>query len=121
MKILYLAPNRLYLNQTQQLLPILFLDIADVVFLGPGYVSEEILNKGEIVYSKQGESKATTYNYIRTPKDSEIDFNKPLKELYNEIRACDANDYPAFFYHGGEKICIKLWRYNKEDNSNYTI
>jgi hypothetical protein len=39
-----------------------------------------------------------------------MDWNKPLRELYNEIRACDAAGYPAYFFVEGEKVCIKLWR-----------
>jgi methionyl-tRNA formyltransferase len=62
---------------------------------------------------KQDEAKATIYNQVRTPKDSELDSNKSLKELYNYIRACDPIDYPAFFYINGEKVFIKLWRSDK--------
>ncbi len=63
--------------------------------------------------SAQDESQATVYNYLRTPKDSEVDPSKSLMELYNHIRACDPNEYPAFFYVAGQKVCIKLWRPDK--------
>lgn len=46
----------------------------------------------------------------RTPDDSRIDPNKSLLDLFNEIRACDAEMYPAFFYLEGQKVCVKLWR-----------
>lgn len=58
----------------------------------------------------QNERDATEYNQLRTPKDSVIDWNKPLKDLFNEIRACDPVDYPAHFYVNGEKVNVKLWR-----------
>lgn len=61
----------------------------------------------------QNEEEATEYTKIRTPDDSEINWNKSLKDLYNEIRACDPLDYPAFFYIDGQKVCIKLWRPDK--------
>ena len=42
-----------------------------------------------------------------------LDIEKPYKELYNFIRACDYNDYPAHFYVDGKKVLIKLTRENK--------
>ncbi|MGE5329817.1 MAG: methionyl-tRNA formyltransferase [Deltaproteobacteria bacterium] len=77
------------------------------------YKAIQMLKTGQFKTLPQNENKASVYNYIRTPKDSEIDWNKPLKALYNEIRACDPNDYPAFFYVEGQKVCIKLWRPDK--------
>jgi len=79
----------------------------------------QIIKKGNIKYTVQDESKASEYNYIRTPKDSEIDPNKSLNDLYNYIRACDSDDYPAFFYVKNEKVYIKLWRDN--NNNKYQI
>lgn len=69
----------------------------------------------------QDESKATSYNLKRTPKDSEIDPTKTLLDLYNSIRACDAVEYPAFFYIEGQKVCIKLWRPDKPADEWNTI
>jgi methionyl-tRNA formyltransferase len=69
----------------------------------------------------QDESKASRYGYIRTPDDSLVDWNKPLKDLYNEIRACDPADYPAFFYVDGQKVCIKLWRPKKPEEETDMI
>ena len=79
----------------------------------------QIIKKGNIKYTVQDESKASEYNYIRTPKDSEINPNKSLNDLYNYIRACDSDDYPAFFYVKNEKVYIKLWRDN--NNNKYQI
>lgn len=79
------------------------------------------LAKGEISRTPQDESKATEYNYIRTPKDSVIDIEKPLKELYNFIRACDYKDYPAHFYIDGQKVLIKLTRENKPEGEDDLI
>lgn len=70
----------------------------------------ENFKNGKITRTKQNEDEATVYNQIRQPKDSIIDPNKPLLELYNFIRACDSVDYPAYFFMNGEKVCIKLWR-----------
>lgn len=63
---------------------------------------------------KQNESEASEYKNLRNPEDSFVDANKSLFELYNEIRACDPDDYPAFFYIDGQKVFIRLSRKNKD-------
>ena len=68
----------------------------------------------------QDESHSSTYNYNRTPKDSEIDPDKSLNDLYDYIRACDPEDYPAFFYVKKEKVFVKLWR-NSDNKEEYQI
>jgi methionyl-tRNA formyltransferase len=54
-----------------------------------------------------------TYYKKRTPKDSELDLNKSLRELWPLIRICDNELYPAWFEIYGEKF--KLKRYHYED------
>lgn len=81
----------------------------------------QLLKSGKYDRIKQDESKATIYKDIRTPKDSHIDWNKPLKDLYNEIRACDPNDYPAYVLINGEKVYIKMWRSEKEEGESDMI
>lgn len=49
----------------------------------------------------------------RTPEDSLINPQKPLIELWNEIRASDPVSFPAYFYVDGQKVCVKLWRPDK--------
>ncbi|MDB2497677.1 formyltransferase family protein [Alphaproteobacteria bacterium] len=61
----------------------------------------------------QDESQASEFPKKRTPADSEIDPSCPLTELFNQIRACDPDEFPAFFYHHGEKVCVRLWRPEK--------
>ena len=81
----------------------------------------QMIEEGNYICKKQDERYASTYNYMRTPNDSEINWNCSLKDLYNQIRACDPEDYPAFFYVNGEKVCIKLWRQNKSEEENDMI
>lgn len=81
----------------------------------------QMLEKGKFTCKKQDEKLASTYNYMRTPKDSEVDWNQSLKSLYNQIRACDTEKYPAFFYVNGEKVCIKLWRESKSEDEKDMI
>lgn len=70
---------------------------------------------------KQDEKKATTFKHLREPKDSEIDPNKSLNELYDFIRSCDFKEYPAFFYVENEKVLIRLTRETKDDPFNDLI
>ena len=48
------------------------------------------------------------YNKKRVPEDSLIDVNKPLIELYNKIRSCDQENYPAYFELEGKKVKVRL-------------
>ena len=58
------------------------------------------------------------YYRKRTPHDSEIDANLKLNELVSFIRACDNEEYPAFFMYENERVYVKLWRTNKERNQH---
>ena len=66
---------------------------------------------------QQDESKASHYKKIRTPEDSMIDPSKPLKNLINEIRATDFEEFPPFFYYHGEKLYLKIWRKHKSNEN----
>jgi methionyl-tRNA formyltransferase len=79
------------------------------------------LKDGSFKRIKQKKDEATTYTYKRMPKDSFIDWNKSLKELYNVVRACDPKEYPAYFYVDGQKVCIKMWRPIKSSPERDTI
>ena len=61
----------------------------------------------------QDEGQASEFPRKRTPADSEINPARPLSELFNQIRACDPDEFPAFFYHEGQKVCVRLWRPEK--------
>lgn len=81
----------------------------------------DILESGQYKAVVQDESQVSKYDYLRTPEDSFIDWNMPLKDLYNQIRACDPDEYPAFFFVEGQKVCIKLWRPDKPDEEEDMI
>lgn len=49
----------------------------------------------------------------RRPTDGEVDPTKSLADLFDKIRSSDPNSFPAYFFHNGEKVCIKLWRPDK--------
>lgn len=69
-----------------------------------------LLQQPDFSPQPQDESRASVYQAKRTPADSEVDPTKSLAELYDFIRACDPDDYPAFFMLEGQKVCIRLWR-----------
>lgn len=69
----------------------------------------------------QEESMASEFPKRRTPADSEIDPTRPLIELINHIRACDPEDFPAFFIYKGERVCIRLWRPEKSADAEDEI
>lgn len=79
------------------------------------------IEAGTYNLTQQNEADATVFNQIRVPKDSFIDINLPLKDLFNLIRACDPEEYPAYFFIEGEKVNIKMWRENKNSNESDLI
>lgn len=61
----------------------------------------------------QDENLASEFPKKRMPADSEIDPTRPLNELFNQIRSCDPDEFPAFFMMHGQKVCIRFWRPEK--------
>ena len=46
----------------------------------------------------------------RTSKDSELDTDKTLAELFNKLRVVDNERYPAFFVHRGHTYVLKVYK-----------
>ncbi len=44
----------------------------------------------------------------RRPADSALDTNKPLKDLFNQLRVADNERYPVFFIHKGKRYVLKV-------------
>ncbi|MDN5080233.1 methionyl-tRNA formyltransferase [Aliarcobacter butzleri] len=76
----------------------------------PIFVSNVIENilKGKLKIEKQSIVENSIYNERRKPEDSRIDETRPLIDLYNKIRACDQENYPAYFELDGKKVKIRL-------------
>lgn len=76
----------------------------------PSFVSDVInsIIDNNFKTQKQININYMVYNKKRVPEDSLIDVNKPLIELYNKIRSCDQERYPAYFELEGKKIKVKL-------------
>lgn len=63
------------------------------------------LDRGSL--SAQPQRGTPEYWPRRTPADSELDAGRPLTELWNQMRACDNADYPAFFRLHGRRIFLR--------------
>ena len=50
----------------------------------------------------------STYYPRRTPKDSQLDINRTIKEQFNLLRVVDNDRYPAFLLLDGVKYYIKI-------------
>lgn len=81
-----------------------------VSMIEPSFVSDVINNivDNNFKTQKQINSNNMIYNKKRVPEDSLIDVNKPLIELYNKIRSCDQENYPAYFELEGKKVKVRL-------------
>jgi len=62
--------------------------------------------------AKPQEGKETFYKK-RKAEDSELNFNKSLKEQFNLLRIVDNEAYPAFFYRKNRKYIIKIYEEKK--------
>jgi methionyl-tRNA formyltransferase len=51
-----------------------------------------------------------TFYHRRTPKHSELDINKSLKEQFNLLRVVDNERYPAYFYFDNKKYILKVYK-----------
>lgn len=70
---------------------------------------------------KQDANRVKIVAKKRVPEDSQVDSEKSLNELYDSIRACDPEKFPAFFYRNGEKIYVRLWRDLKGKDDVYDL
>jgi methionyl-tRNA formyltransferase len=61
---------------------------------------------------KKQKGKATFYKK-RGPKDSELNINKSLKDLFPLLRVVDNERYPAFFKFKGKKYKLKIEKIDK--------
>jgi methionyl-tRNA formyltransferase len=60
------------------------------------------------VHGKKQEGKSTFYPK-RTPKDSELNIDKTIREQFNLLRVVDNERYPAFFNYRGHKFVLRIY------------
>ena len=56
------------------------------------------------------QSGTITHYSKRTPKDSELDINKSIKEQFDLFRIVNNDEYPAFFEYNGCKYIVKIYK-----------
>ena len=76
----------------------------------PGVLIEalDLLASGNAEFTAQEDEGVIDYP-PRSDRDMELDPTQPLNQLINKIRAADPVNCPAYFYLGGQKVCVKLW------------
>jgi methionyl-tRNA formyltransferase len=79
------------------------------------------LDEGNLLGYVQDEDLASEYHEKRTWLDSRFDPSQSLSDLYNFIRACDPERFPAFFDLDGERVGVKLFRLNKPEGEDDLI
>lgn len=80
-----------------------------------------LVDNDTYVLKKQDVKQTKVVAKRRVPSDSEVNASKPLIELYDHIRACDQERFPAYFYVNGEKVFIKLERETTDKENRYDI
>jgi len=73
---------------------------------------EFIQNTEEIVSNGKEQIGEPTYYQRRTPIDSEIDLDRPIREQFNLFRVSDNNRYPIWFEINGVKYLIRINKIN---------
>ena len=72
----------------------------------------QFLDRYEKLETKKQKGKSTFYKK-RTAIDSELDINKTIEEQFNFLRIVNNEDFPAFFYHKGQKYIMKIYEADK--------
>ena len=67
------------------------------------------LEHGDTVQPRQQEGEPT-YRRKRTPVDSQVDPDQSIAEIFDLLRVCDPDRYPAFFEHRGAKYALSIRR-----------
>lgn len=75
-------------------------------------IINEFLKKYPNVKSKN-QKLNNNFNKRRYPKDSELDINMTIKQLFNKMRINDNNLYPSFFYYRKHKFILKIFKEKK--------
>jgi methionyl-tRNA formyltransferase len=79
------------------------------------------LDSGDVRGVPQDESKSSSYIGRRSWEDSEFDPNRSILELYDFIKACDPDRFPAFFKVAGQCVGVKLFRPNRPEDEDDLI
>lgn len=78
----------------------------------PVFIEElvRLLSNNDFQRTPQDPSLTKMIAPRRNPDDSLLDPTRSLEQLYNVIRACDVDLFPAFFYVDGQKVFVTIRR-----------
>ena len=65
-------------------------------------------NYPKILINSMKQKGQSTYFRKRTPKDSQIDISKSLKDQFNLLRVVDNEKYPAWFKYKNRKYQLSI-------------
>lgn len=74
---------------------------------------KEFIYKYDLYKNPTPQSGDESFYPKRTPKDSELDINKTIKEQFNMLRIVDNEEYPAFFEIDGHEYLLKIEKKRK--------
>ena len=66
-------------------------------------------NYPSILNQKTKQNGEESFYRRRSPKDSQLDINKSIKEQFNLFRIVDNNKYPAYFDFNGHRYILKIF------------
>jgi len=72
---------------------------------------QKFLNKYPNIKGKEQKGLSTYYRR-RTPMDSKLNINLPLKKLFNNLRIANNSAWPSFFIYKNKKYIIKIFSKN---------
>jgi UDP-2,4-diacetamido-2,4,6-trideoxy-beta-L-altropyranose hydrolase len=71
-----------------------------------------------VLQQARKQSGSPTYFQRRTPVDSRIDIDLPLRDQFNLLRVCDNTRYPAWFDHAGARYTLGIARVEQDEDEN---
>ena len=86
-------------------------EIRDITAMKTIAMCTRLLQEYSAIKPKSQIGKSSYYPK-RTPADSELDINKPLSKLFNQLRVASNDLYPAFFYYRGIKYVLRITKQN---------
>lgn len=132
------APLFWQILEAKNEIPIVLIEASERVDEGDIFIKDSILYEGHELYDEIREKqvkktadlclkfieeyenmkpikqsgKGTIYKK-RNAFDSELDTKKTIEEQFNLLRIVNNKDFPAFFYHKGQKYIIKIYKAGK--------
>ena len=93
-----------------------YLELLDEIKIQQGFITNKLIKKFIENYPKvEGRKQVgeSTFYEKRTPKDSELDINKTIKEQFNLLRIVDNERYPAYFTLKGKRYTLNINKVNE--------